>query len=92
MWWSRRKPGQDKASRRAGQQPAEDDGDGRNARLVFRAGQDGTHFIQATSFNAGRGAFALTALTPFLQGNNSRTATWPTGLPPSTTGTWSFGP
>jgi tetratricopeptide (TPR) repeat protein len=46
----------------AGKKLAEDDdsGGGLNARIVFRAEQDGTYRIQATSFNAGRGAFTLT--------------------------------
>jgi hypothetical protein len=46
----------------AGQQLAEDDdgGGGRNARIVFRAEQDGTYRLRATSCNAGRGAFTLT--------------------------------
>jgi tetratricopeptide (TPR) repeat protein len=41
---------------------AEDDdsGGGLNARITFRAAQDGTFRIQATSYNAGRGAFTLT--------------------------------
>ena len=41
---------------------AEDDdsGGGLNARIVFRAEQDGVYRIQATSFNAGNGAFTLT--------------------------------
>ena len=38
----------------------DDSGGGLNARIVFRAEQDGTYRIQATSFNAGNGAFTLT--------------------------------
>jgi serine/threonine protein kinase len=37
-----------------------DSGAGRNARIVFRAEQDGTYRIGASSFNAGSGAFTLT--------------------------------
>src|SRR5262249_2699705 len=46
----------------AGKKLAEDDdsGDGRNARITFRAAQGGTFRIQASSSNAGRGAFTLT--------------------------------
>ncbi len=45
-----------------GKKLAEDDdgGGGLNVRIVFRAEQDGTFRIQATSFNAGAGAFTLT--------------------------------
>src|SRR5262249_50097537 len=46
----------------AGKKLAEDDdsGGGLNARILFRAAQDGTFRIRATSFNAGRGEFTLT--------------------------------
>lgn len=45
-----------------GKKLAEDDdsGGGLNARITFRADQDGTYRIQATSFNQGVGAFTLT--------------------------------
>jgi hypothetical protein len=44
-----------------GKKLAEDDSGGsRNARIVFRAEQDGTYRIGASSFNAGSGAFTLT--------------------------------
>src|SRR5207249_8495492 len=46
----------------AGKKLAEDDdsGGGLNARIVFHAEKDGVYRIQATSFNAGSGAFTLT--------------------------------
>jgi tetratricopeptide (TPR) repeat protein len=45
-----------------GKKLAEDDdsGGGLNARIVFRAGQDGILRVHATSFNLGRGDFTLT--------------------------------
>jgi WD40 repeat protein/tetratricopeptide (TPR) repeat protein len=45
-----------------GERLAEDDdgGGGLNARLVFRPTQDGVYRLEATSFNAGSGAFTLT--------------------------------
>jgi hypothetical protein len=46
----------------AGKKLAEDhdSGGGLNARMIFRADQDGIFRIRATTFNAGHGAFTLT--------------------------------
>jgi tetratricopeptide (TPR) repeat protein len=53
----------------AGKKLAEDDdsGGGLNARIVFRAEQEGTYRIRATSYNAGRGAFTLSVREQLLQ-------------------------